>query len=119
MDGLDGVEVFYPAHSKAFRKYLLNKCRERGLKVSGGSDDHLAPKDGEEYKMGTVTVPEIPETAWIKECLKTGREYIQMAFEQKGLMDRLRKLRDEKQSKTTQLSEALKKDDRGKDYEEI
>lgn len=55
--------------------------------------------------MGNVTVPSIPETEWIEETLNTGREYIQIAFEQKGLMDRLRTLRNEKQSKTAQLAE--------------
>lgn len=118
-DGIDGVEVFYPTHSEKFRQYLLSECRNRGLKVSGGSDDHLAPKDGKEYKMGTVTVPEIPETAWIKEYLRTGKDYINMALEQRILIDRLKKLREEKQIKTAQLSSLSKKEHRGKAYGEI
>ena len=115
-DDIDGVEVFYPTHSEEFRQYLLEECRKRDLKVSGGSDDHLDPKDGEEYKMGTVKVPEIPETSWINDYLKTGTDYIHMALEQKVLIDRLKKLRDEKQQKTEQLVELSKEKDRGKAY---
>ena len=112
-DGVDGVEVFYPTHDEEMRRYLLAKSRERGLKVSGGSDDHLAPKDGIEYKMGTVEVPDIPETAWIKEYIKTGKDYIQMALEQKQLIDRLKRLRDEKQTKSRQLAELAKEEEKG------
>ena len=75
-EGLDGVEVFYPAHDESFIQYLLERCNERGLDVSGGSDDHLAPKDGPIYKMGAVNVPDIPETQWIKTCLKDGKYFL-------------------------------------------
>lgn len=119
-NGIDGVEVFYPTHNEEMRRYLLGKCREKGLKISGGSDDHLAPKDGKEYKMGTVEVPEIPETMWIKGCVKTGKDYLQIALEQRELIARLKKLREEKQSKTKQLIDLAKEKNgkEGKDYGE-
>lgn len=115
LEGLDGVEVFYPTHDEAMRKYLLEKCRERGLKASGGSDDHLAPKDGKEYKMGTVEVPEIPETQWIKEYMQTGRDYLQMSLEQKEWIDRLKKLKEEKLLKTRELADLSKEENRDKE----
>ena len=89
LDGLDSVEVFYPIHSETFRQYLLEKCRERGLRASGGSDDHLAPKDGIEYKMGTVNLPDIPETAWVKDFIKSGRDYLVQASKEKDFGKRL------------------------------
>lgn len=103
LDGVDGVEVFYPTHNEKMRRYLLEKCRERGLKASGGSDDHLAPKDGVEYKMGTVDIPKIPETEWIQECIKEGNDYIRDAREFKSLLDKLNTLKKEKLDKSTQL----------------
>ncbi len=38
--GLDGIEVFYPAHSMARRRFLLNQAERYGLLVTGGSDSH-------------------------------------------------------------------------------
>lgn len=105
LEGLDGVEVFYPIHDEEMINYLLSKCKEKGLNASGGSDDHLAPKDGVEYKMGTVDIPDIPETRWIQEYLKTGRDYLNEAKELKNMIDRLRKLKSEKVSKQKTLLE--------------
>jgi len=103
LDAVDGIEVFYPTHDMQMQQLLLSKCREKGLYASGGSDDHLAPKDGAEYKMGTVDIPEIPETQWIKETLKSGGDYIKEATELKELIDRLRALKREKQEKQEEL----------------
>jgi len=37
---LDGVEVFYPAHTREQTRFLLEVCRERGLTATGSSDFH-------------------------------------------------------------------------------
>lgn len=38
--GLDGLEVYYPAHSPALRRELIRLARKHGLLVTGGSDFH-------------------------------------------------------------------------------
>lgn len=38
--GLDGIEVYYPIHSTAFRKQLLALCEQENLAITGGSDFH-------------------------------------------------------------------------------
>jgi predicted metal-dependent phosphoesterase TrpH len=38
--GLDGIEVYYPTHSKTLRNRLLQLCSEKDLVVTGGSDYH-------------------------------------------------------------------------------
>ena len=38
--GLDGIEIYYPTHSKAMRNTLLNICTKKQLIVTGGSDYH-------------------------------------------------------------------------------
>lgn len=68
--GLDGIEVFYPDHDYEFRKKLLEKVREHKLIASGGSDDHHTKKEGTQYEMGRVDIPDIPETQWMKESSK-------------------------------------------------
>jgi len=40
--GLDGVEAYYPTHSRQYRKLLHNLAEERKLLVTGGSDYHGA-----------------------------------------------------------------------------
>ena len=37
---LDGVECFYPSHTRAQTEFLLGLCRERGLAATGSSDFH-------------------------------------------------------------------------------
>jgi predicted metal-dependent phosphoesterase TrpH len=37
---LDGVECFYPAHTRAQTEFLLEVCRDRGLAATGSSDFH-------------------------------------------------------------------------------
>jgi predicted metal-dependent phosphoesterase TrpH len=37
---LDGVEVFYPSHTREQTKFLLGVCAERGLAATGSSDFH-------------------------------------------------------------------------------
>lgn len=40
--GLEGVECYYPRHTRAMEKLCLAICRRRGLLVSAGSDCHGA-----------------------------------------------------------------------------
>ncbi len=37
---LDGIEVYYPSHSRKLKKKLLQLCQEMDLVVTGGSDYH-------------------------------------------------------------------------------
>jgi hypothetical protein len=43
--GLNGIEVFYPAHTFSLRQELLSLADKYGLFVTGGSDYH-GPKGG-------------------------------------------------------------------------
>jgi len=54
--GLQGIEVYYPAHSPAVRAALLELCREHGLLATGGTDFH-APTSNEGAMLGSVHVP--------------------------------------------------------------
>ena len=73
--GLDGLEVFYPSHSFDFRKILLDKVEEHKLMTSGGSDDHCSIKEGYEYKTGTVSIPNIPETKWLSDAVSEKKDF--------------------------------------------
>ncbi len=53
--GLDGLEVFYPRHSAGETARLERLARDRGLLMTGGSDDHGAINEGR--LMGTVRLP--------------------------------------------------------------
>ncbi len=44
--GLDGLEVYYPSHTRYFRKFLLEFARREHLCVSGGSDFHGKARPG-------------------------------------------------------------------------
>ncbi len=44
--GLDGIEVYYPTHSRQFKKKLMNISRKLDLLVTGGSDYHGAIRPG-------------------------------------------------------------------------
>jgi predicted metal-dependent phosphoesterase TrpH len=44
--GLDGVEVYYPSHSRQFRKMLQRLTEKHGLLKTGGSDYHGAIRPG-------------------------------------------------------------------------
>ncbi|MBR4355228.1 MAG: hypothetical protein IKP96_01440, partial [Elusimicrobiaceae bacterium] len=43
--GLDGIEVFYPAHTYTVKQTLLELARKYALLCTGGSDYH-GPKGG-------------------------------------------------------------------------
>ncbi len=50
--GLDGIEVYYPAHSPGWRKQLVALCVNENLAVTGGSDYHGDIRPG--TRLGTM-----------------------------------------------------------------
>ena len=96
-EGLDGLEVFYPDHPFEFRKFLLEKAREHGIKVSGGSDDHNSKGEGEQYQIGTVAIPNIPEAKWIEETIQTEKDFFKEARFVKEAIDELKKIKKERE----------------------
>lgn len=56
--GLDGIEVYYPNHSRQFRKRLIIIAEEHCLLMTGGSDYHGAIRPGTTLAGGkNVSVP--------------------------------------------------------------
>ena len=110
--GLDGVEVFYPDHSYEFREFLLQKVREHGVKASGGSDDHHAKKEGIQYEMGKVAIPNIPETAWMQESVENGLDFIKNSEKMKEAIQQLKDLKEERK----ELKSEISKEDNKKQY---
>ena len=56
--GLDGIECHYPANSPELTALCRGFCRERGLLITAGSDDHGAFGKGVRFYMGAVSVDE-------------------------------------------------------------
>jgi len=57
--GVDGVEAYYPTHSRKFRKQLIKLAEKQGLLLTGGSDYHGAIRKGTTLAGGKgVSVPE-------------------------------------------------------------
>lgn len=52
-EGLDGVEVFHPAHTKGQEDYYARLADDLGLVKTGGSDMHLPSPDPEKIVGGT------------------------------------------------------------------
>ncbi|MGB3212593.1 MAG: PHP domain-containing protein [Desulforhopalus sp.] len=56
--GLDGIEVYYPTHSRQFRKQLISLAEEYSLLMTGGSDYHGDIRPGTTLAGGkNVSVP--------------------------------------------------------------
>jgi hypothetical protein len=56
--GLDGIEVYYPNHSRKFRKHLISLAENLSLLVTGGSDYHGSIRPGTTLAGGkNVSVP--------------------------------------------------------------
>lgn len=104
-EGLDGLEVFYPDHSFEFRQFLLNKAREHGLDVSGGSDDHHSKKEGEQYEMGKVALMNIPETKWIKEIAKNGKDFLSESVYIQEAIKELKQIQEARKQKSQEDNE--------------
>lgn len=105
--GLDKIEVYYPDHSYEFREALLQKAREHGIGVSGGSDDHHCKKEGIQYQMGRVAIPNIPETEWIQESVESGLDFVKNSEKMQEIIKELKQLKEERQAK---LQERLELD---------
>ncbi|MGB3222223.1 MAG: PHP domain-containing protein [Desulforhopalus sp.] len=56
--GLDGIEVYYPNHSRQFKKHLITLAEKFSLLVTGGSDYHGSIRPGTTLAGGkNVSVP--------------------------------------------------------------
>lgn len=56
--GLDGIEVYYPTHSRQFRKRLISMAEKHSLLLTGGSDYHGSIRPGTTLAGGkNVSVP--------------------------------------------------------------
>lgn len=118
--GLDCVEVFYPDHKYEFRKALLEKVRNHGIKASGGSDDHHTIKEGIQYEMGRVAIPDIKETAWIQESVENGLDFAKNSERMQEAIKELKALKEERKEKLQlkeKMSEKSKEDIGEKEYE--
>jgi len=121
--GLDGLEVYYPDHSYEFREFLLEKVREYGLVASGGSDDHHSKKEGIQYEIGRVSIPDMPETRWIQESVESGLEFVKNSEKMQDAIEELKRLRQERKEKQLQLDELnnqleITKENEEKEYDE-
>lgn len=57
--GVDGIEAYYPTHSRKFRKQLIVLAEKYGLLLTGGSDYHGSIRKGTTLAGGKgVSVPE-------------------------------------------------------------
>ncbi len=57
--GVDGIETYYPTHSRKFRKQLIKLAEKYGLLLTGGSDYHGTIRRGTTLAGGKgVSVPE-------------------------------------------------------------
>lgn len=108
-EGLDGLEVYYPDHTDEFREFLLGKVKEHGIKASGGSDDHHAEKEGIQYQTGRVAVPDIPETRWIADTCKSGKDFLNESIEVQEAIKELRELKEIRKQKIKENNELDKK----------
>jgi len=56
--GLDGIEAYYPTHSKKMQRYLVEYATKKGLLCTGGSDYHGSFRPGTYLAGGkNVSVP--------------------------------------------------------------
>jgi len=105
-EGLDGLEVYYPDHSYELREFLLEKVKKHGIKASGGSDDHHSKKEGKQYEIGKVAVPDIPETRWIKEIVQNGQDFLKESIIIQEAIKELKSLKEIREPKVKEESES-------------
>lgn len=103
--GLDGIEVFYPDHSDEFSRVLLEKVRQYGLIACGGSDDHNNIKEGIQYGIGKITIPNIPETKWIQDSVNNNMDFIKTSEKIQEVIKELKILREERQKSNIKENE--------------
>jgi predicted metal-dependent phosphoesterase TrpH len=56
--GLQGIEVYYPAHDPVKKSHYLNLARKYNLVATGGSDYH-GPDTGREDYLGRMVLPDV------------------------------------------------------------
>lgn len=95
--GLDGLEVYYPDHTYEFREFLLEKVKQYGLIASGGSDDHHNRKEGIQYEIGKVSIPNIEQTAWMQETVKNGQDFVKTSKKMQESINELKKIKRQRQ----------------------
>lgn len=57
VEGLKGLEVYYPGHRPDQVQHYLNLAKKQGLLVTGGSDFH-GLDSGREIKLGELSIPD-------------------------------------------------------------
>jgi hypothetical protein len=57
VEGLVGIEAYYPSHGPQQTEYYVNLARKLGLLATGGSDYHGA-NSGREIKLGDFSIPD-------------------------------------------------------------
>lgn len=73
--GLDGIEVYYPTHSRKFRKRLISLAEKYSLLMTGGSDYHGSIRPGTTLAGGkNVSVP-AQLLVTMKERVKQNRNF--------------------------------------------
>jgi predicted metal-dependent phosphoesterase TrpH len=55
--GVEGIECFYPSHSKMTTEFLLNYCHKNNLRITGGSDCHGEYDKSEGFTIGFLKTP--------------------------------------------------------------
>jgi len=115
--GLDGLEVYYPDHSYEFREFLLAKVQEYNLIASGGSDDHHAKKEGIQYEIGRVAIPNIPQTEWMQESVESGLDFVKNSEKMQEAIRELKILQKERQERLNKIEQLDKKLENTKENE--
>ena len=59
---IDGIECWYPKHTKEQEDFLIEFCKENGYLMSAGSDFHYKPG----YPMEVGTGVSAKEIGWLK-----------------------------------------------------
>ena len=55
--GVEGIECFYPSHSKGTTEFLINYCRKFDLRITGGSDCHGNYDKSVGFTIGSLKTP--------------------------------------------------------------
>jgi predicted metal-dependent phosphoesterase TrpH len=56
-NGIEGIECFYPSHSKESTEIYVDYCRKNNLRITGGSDCHGEYDKSEGFTMGALHIP--------------------------------------------------------------
>ena len=56
-NGIEGIECFYPSHSKESTEIYVDYCRKNNLRITGGSDCHGEYDKSEGFTIGALHIP--------------------------------------------------------------